>query len=62
MAMAICLHFFLMGMFCWMLVEGIHLYLLLVKVFQSRSHLKKYIAIGWGKLSEWIFYKVKGSL
>lgn len=50
MAMAICLHYFLVAMFCWMLVEGAHLYLMLVKVFQSGSHMKKYVAIGWGKL------------
>ena len=61
MAMAICLHYFLIAMFCWMLVEGVHLYLMLVRVFQSGSHMKKYMAIGWGKstiLNTLYFYMV----
>lgn len=45
---AILLHYSLVALFCWMLVEGIHIYLLLVKVFKRSSHLKKYCAIGWG--------------
>ncbi|GAB1599959.1 cadherin EGF LAG seven-pass G-type receptor 1-like isoform X2 [Argonauta hians] len=45
---AILLHYVMMAMFCWMLVEGIHLYIVLVKVFKTGSHLKKYAAIGWG--------------
>ncbi|XP_071088322.1 adhesion G protein-coupled receptor L4-like [Haliotis cracherodii] len=45
---AILLHYFLTAMFCWMLVEGIHLYVALVKVFKRGSHIKKYVAIGWG--------------
>lgn len=48
-AIAICLHFCLVAMFCWMLVEGANLYLALVKVFNSTSHMKKYLVIGWGK-------------
>lgn len=46
---AILLHFSLTALFCWMLVEGLHLYVLLVKVFKRGSHIKKYCAIGWGK-------------
>ncbi|XP_025087973.1 adhesion G protein-coupled receptor L3-like [Pomacea canaliculata] len=45
---AILLHFSLTALFCWMLVEGLHLYVLLVKVFKRGSHIKKYCAIGWG--------------
>lgn len=45
---AILLHYAMMSMFCWMLVEGIHLYIVLVKVFRTGSHLKKYALIGWG--------------
>ena len=48
MAMAICLHYSLVAMFCWMLVEGAHLYLVLVKVFKSKSYMKLYVSIGWG--------------
>ncbi|RUS72976.1 hypothetical protein EGW08_019259 [Elysia chlorotica] len=35
-------------MFCWMLVEGIHLYVVLVRVFKHGSHIRKYSALGWG--------------
>ncbi|XP_033097626.1 adhesion G protein-coupled receptor L4-like [Anneissia japonica] len=45
---AILLHFLLTAMFMWMLVEGIHLYLALVKVFGTSSHIKKYLVLGWG--------------
>ena len=51
---AITLHYSLTALFCWMLVEGIHIYVLLVKVFKRGSHLKKYCAIGWGKRTEGI--------
>ncbi|KAL5012730.1 hypothetical protein ScPMuIL_011281 [Solemya velum] len=47
-AMAICLHYFVTAMFSWMLVEGVYLYVLLVKVFKMSTHLKKYLALGWG--------------
>ena len=32
-----------------MLVEGIHLYLSLIKVFRRGSHFGKYLVLGWGK-------------
>ena len=51
---AITLHYSLTALFCWMLVEGIHIYVLLVKVFKRGSHLKKYCAIGWGTRTEGI--------
>ncbi|XP_076468234.1 cadherin EGF LAG seven-pass G-type receptor 1-like isoform X2 [Babylonia areolata] len=47
-AVSILLHYSLTALFCWMLVEGIHLYLQLVRVFKHPSHLKKYCALGWG--------------
>ncbi|GFN77657.1 adhesion g protein-coupled receptor l3 [Plakobranchus ocellatus] len=46
--LAILMHYSLTAMFCWMLVEGIHLYVVLVRVFKQGSHIKKYSAIGWG--------------
>ncbi|KAL4230182.1 hypothetical protein ACF0H5_010567 [Mactra antiquata] len=67
MTMAICLHYFLVAMFSWMFVEGAHLYLVLVKVFKSKSNFKKYLAVGWGVpiiivgISAAIFYKEYGS-
>ena len=47
--MAVLLHYSLTAMFCWMLVEGIHLYLSLIIVFRRRNHFVKYLFIGWGE-------------
>ena len=48
MSMAILLHYFLLTMFSWMLVEGFHLYILLVQVFKTNRNFRKYLAFGWG--------------
>ncbi|XP_076010107.1 adhesion G-protein coupled receptor D1 isoform X2 [Genypterus blacodes] len=47
--MAVLLHFFFLSAFAWMLVEGLHLYSMVVKVFGSEGskHLY-YYGIGWG--------------
>uniref|UniRef100_A0A8C8A1T8 Adhesion G protein-coupled receptor D1 n=1 Tax=Oryzias sinensis TaxID=183150 RepID=A0A8C8A1T8_9TELE len=47
--MAILLHFFFLSAFAWMLVEGLHLYSMVVKVFGSEgSKHYYYYVIGWG--------------
>ncbi|XP_029018515.1 adhesion G-protein coupled receptor D1 isoform X2 [Betta splendens] len=47
--MAILLHFFFLSAFAWMLVEGLHLYSMVVKVFGSEgSKHVYYYGIGWG--------------
>uniref|UniRef100_H3BHH9 Adhesion G protein-coupled receptor D1 n=1 Tax=Latimeria chalumnae TaxID=7897 RepID=H3BHH9_LATCH len=47
--MAILLHFFFLGAFAWMLVEGLHLYSMVIKVFGSEeSKHFYYYGIGWG--------------
>ncbi|KAF3696053.1 Adhesion G-protein coupled receptor D1 G-protein coupled receptor 133 Precursor [Channa argus] len=47
--MAILLHFFFLSTFAWMLVEGLHLYSMVVKVFGSEgSKHFYYYGIGWG--------------
>ncbi|XP_062855458.1 adhesion G-protein coupled receptor D1 isoform X2 [Trichomycterus rosablanca] len=47
--MAVLLHFFFLCAFAWMLVEGLHLYSMVVKVFGSEgSKHFYYYAIGWG--------------
>nr|XP_006817910.1 PREDICTED: uncharacterized protein LOC100373477 [Saccoglossus kowalevskii] len=46
---AVLLHYVFMAVFCWMLVEGIHLYSKVVQVFGNwEDKLKYYCAIGWG--------------
>ncbi|NXT62484.1 AGRD1 protein, partial [Chaetops frenatus] len=47
--LAILLHFFFLSAFAWMLVEGFHLYSMVIKVFGSEDskHLY-YYGIGWG--------------
>ncbi|GIY60722.1 adhesion G protein-coupled receptor L1 [Caerostris extrusa] len=45
------LHYFFLSAFSWMLLEGVHIYLLLVVVFASRrSHWEKYYLFGYGNL------------
>ncbi|XP_006901058.1 PREDICTED: probable G-protein coupled receptor 133 [Elephantulus edwardii] len=47
--MAVLLHYFFLSAFAWMLVEGLHLYSMVIKVFGSEDskHLY-YYGIGWG--------------
>ncbi len=53
--MAVALHYFLLASFSWMALEGFHLYVLLVKVFNIyvRRYLLKLSVVGWGEL-EWL--------
>uniref|UniRef100_A0A671TJR4 Adhesion G protein-coupled receptor D1 n=1 Tax=Sparus aurata TaxID=8175 RepID=A0A671TJR4_SPAAU len=53
--MAVLLHFFFLSAFAWMLVEGLHLYSMVVKVFGSEgSKHFYYYGIGWG--SDFCFF------
>jgi len=47
-AVAALLQYFLMAAFCWMLVEGIYLYLFVVKVYNIVDKMRVYQAISWG--------------
>lgn len=49
--MGFALHYSLMATFSWMALEGFHLYLLLVKVFNIyvRRYLLKLSLVGWGE-------------
>lgn len=50
--MAVLLHFFFLSAFAWMLVEGLHLYSMVVKVFGSEgSKHFYYYGIGWGEFT-----------
>lgn len=48
--MAVIQHLTHTAIFTWMLVEGIHLYIKLVKVFSVNKLYITYIIIGWGKI------------
>lgn len=50
-AVAVLLHFFLLATFTWMGLEAIHMYIALVKVFNTyiRRYILKFCIIGWGK-------------
>jgi hypothetical protein len=43
------MHYFFLAVFCWMLCEGILIYLKLVVVFDSgKSYSRRFFALGWG--------------
>lgn len=48
------LHYFLLASFTWMGLEAVHMYLTLVRVFNSyvSFYMLKLCAVGWGKNSE----------
>ncbi|XP_006063133.4 adhesion G-protein coupled receptor D1 isoform X1 [Bubalus bubalis] len=47
--LAMLLHYFFLSAFAWMLVEGLHLYSMVIKVFGSEdSKHRYYYGIGWG--------------
>ena len=48
--LAVLLHYFFLSAFAWMLVQGLHLYSMVIKVFGSEDskHLY-YYGIGWGR-------------
>ncbi|XP_053704342.1 adhesion G-protein coupled receptor G2-like isoform X2 [Synchiropus splendidus] len=47
---ALAIHYSLLATFCWMALEGFHLYLLLVRVFNIyfRKYMLKLCLVGWG--------------
>ena len=45
------LQYFLMAAFCWMLVEGIYFYLLVVKVYNIENKMRIYHLMSWGKFT-----------
>ncbi|XP_055495144.1 adhesion G-protein coupled receptor G6 isoform X10 [Leucoraja erinacea] len=49
-AVAVLLHFFLLASFTWMGLEAVHMYIALVKVFNTyiRKYMLKFCIIGWG--------------
>ena len=55
-AVTVCQFFIHTALFTWMLVEGINLYIKLVKVFSVKRKYVTYLAIGWGELQIPIIY------
>ncbi|XP_071955497.1 uncharacterized protein [Antedon mediterranea] len=48
-SVTIAMHYIWLTVFCWMLMEGVHLYLLVVKVYRSgKSYLRYYVVTAWG--------------
>ncbi|XP_071323526.1 adhesion G-protein coupled receptor G6 isoform X8 [Trachinotus anak] len=50
LSMAVLLHYFLLTSFTWMGLESIHMYIALVKVFNTyiRRYILKFCIVGWG--------------
>ena len=50
-ALTALLHYFLLAAFCWMLCEGVMMYVLLVRVFgaHEKKWLVLYLSLGWGE-------------
>lgn len=48
---AVLLHYFLLTSFTWMGLESIHMYIALVKVFNTyiRRYILKFCIVGWGR-------------
>ena len=51
------MQYFFLAAFCWIPVEGIYLYLFVVKVYNINNKMKIYYVMSWGKsLSNELFY------
>ena len=46
---AVMLHYFYLVAFGWMMLEGVHLYLMVVKVFNADIKMKVYYIFAWGR-------------
>ena len=52
------MQYFLMAAFCWMLVEGIYLYFLVVKVYNVNNKMTMYYIMSWGRFNSLVEYHV----
>ena len=43
------IHYFYLVAFAWMLFEGVYLYLMVVKVFNTVIKMRLFYAVAWGK-------------
>ena len=51
---AVLLHYLLLATWAWMLVEGIHLYMMLVKIFYNRNIFYFYVVAAWSKFTRFL--------
>ena len=49
MFVAAMIHYFYLVGFAWMLFEGVYLYLMVVKVFNTVIRLRLFYGVAWGK-------------
>lgn len=61
-AVAVFLHYFLLVSFTWMGLEAFHMYLALVKVFNTyvRKYILKFCIVGWGMYFLLLFFFLFG--
>ena len=43
------IHYFYLAGFAWMLFEGVYLYLMVVKVFNTEVRMRLFYAVAWGE-------------
>ena len=59
-AVAALIQYFLVAAFCWMLIEGIYLYLFVVKVYNVSNKVNICHGFSWGKFNCGLeFFKIK---
>ena len=51
---AVLLHYLLLATWAWMLVEGVHLYMMLVKIFYNRNIFYFYVVAAWSKFTRFL--------
>ena len=50
-AVAAMIQYFIMAAFCWMLIEGVYLYMFVVKVYNVSSKMKICHGVSWGRFT-----------
>ena len=47
------IHYFYLAGFAWMLFEGVYLYLMVVKVYNTVVRMRLFYAVAWGECYAW---------
>ena len=53
-AVAAMIQYFIMAAFCWMLIEGVYLYMFVVKVYNVSSKMKICHGVSWGRFTLYV--------